>query len=147
MILWFFSTLPLVPLSNFTTHELQMLLINPYRSSVVSDHLGQRPVLSLSVSVCVHIFLSLSFYPSHYMQHWGCLRDQAWKENISCTTIHGESDTGLGGWERGRKREGEVDDRWMDARITTFGLCDYAADSQSVGESVSSPWVWLLKYG
>ncbi len=77
MTLQLFSTLPLVPLSNFITHDLQMLLINPYRSSVVSDRLGQRPVLSLLVSVCVHIFLSLSFYPSHYMQQWGCLRDQA----------------------------------------------------------------------
>lgn len=121
MTLRFFSTLPLVPLSNFITRDLQML-INPYRISVVSDRLGQRSVLSLLVSVCVHIFLSLSFYPSHYMQQWGCQETRPEKRTSLVLQYMDKVTHEWGGGpresekERGRSR----DDRWMDARITTL---------------------------
>lgn len=93
----------------------------PYQSVLVCVwlHLRLAPSLSVGIFVCLYISLSLSFYPSHYMQHWGYLRDWASKEKISPATINDESDRGQGGRgprgqsERERARE-TADDRWIE---------------------------------
>lgn len=88
---------------------------NPYQSVLVYVWRRLAPSLSVGIFVCLYISLSLSFYPSHYMQHWGYLRDWASKEKISPVTINGESDRGQGGrGPRGQsKRERGRDARWQ----------------------------------
>lgn len=54
----------------------------------------------------------------------------------------------IGGWGVEREGEREREKYWqVDGYKNNYiGLSGYAANSQSVGESVSSPWVGLIKY-